>query len=168
MSVNFKRTEKLRRGEATMAASIIGTYVECSPTVQQVIREMIDVVNDSESDQDDIDAALATLFEALFPRAASDICEFEDRAYESPEFKEAARELDREQEEFAQRVRKLMKLNGVTQEQLANETGITQPAISNVLNRKARPQRRTVVKFAAALHVDPEELWPTSTDSTNQ
>ena len=58
------------------------------------------------------------------------------------------------------RVRKLMKVKGITQEDLANAAEITQPAVSNLLTRGCRPQRRTVEKFAGALGVNPSELWP--------
>jgi transcriptional regulator with XRE-family HTH domain len=47
-----------------------------------------------------------------------------------------------------------------TQEMLAEKAGVGQPAISNMLNRQCRPQRRTIQKFAAVLGVSPDELWP--------
>ena len=48
----------------------------------------------------------------------------------------------------------------MTQEQLAAKIGVGQPAISNMLNRQCRPQRRTVKRLATALDVSPEDLWP--------
>jgi len=48
----------------------------------------------------------------------------------------------------------------MTQEELAEKTGVGQPAISNMLNRQCRPQHRTVRRFADALGISPEELWP--------
>lgn len=153
-------TNVFRRGEATLAASLIGAYLECEPAIQEVIREMVAIVNADDSDPDDIDAALHTLQEALFPAFSSDICAADDRMLISPSFQDAARELDREEQAFADRVRQLMQQQGITQEQLARETGITQPAVSNILNRAARPQRRTVMRFATALGVAPSDLWP--------
>ena len=38
--------------------------------------------------------------------------------------------------------------------------GVGQPAISMVLTRNCRPQRRTVEKIAKALDVSAEEVWP--------
>jgi len=48
----------------------------------------------------------------------------------------------------------------MTQEALAAKLGVGQPAISNMLNRQCRPQRRTVLRLAQALGISPEELWP--------
>jgi transcriptional regulator with XRE-family HTH domain len=55
-----------------------------------------------------------------------------------------------------------MEERGVTQTELAERIGVGQPAISNMLCRQCRPQKRTVEKIAAALEVAPEELWPPS------
>jgi transcriptional regulator with XRE-family HTH domain len=49
----------------------------------------------------------------------------------------------------------------MTQAQLADKLGLGQPAISMMLQRNCRPQKRTVVRLADALGVAPEELWPT-------
>ena len=48
----------------------------------------------------------------------------------------------------------------VTQIQLAERIECTQPAISQMLNRKCRPQRKTLEKIAKAIDVDVRELWP--------
>jgi len=53
-----------------------------------------------------------------------------------------------------------MARRGMTQEALAAKLGVGQPAISNMLNRQCRPQRRTVLRLAQALGISPEELWP--------
>lgn len=78
----------------------------------------------------------------------------------SEEAKNAIADLDREEEEFATRLQKLMIEKGVTQQQLAEKLKVGQPAISNMLNRQCRPQRRTIYRIAGALGVNPEELWP--------
>jgi transcriptional regulator with XRE-family HTH domain len=49
---------------------------------------------------------------------------------------------------------------GLTQEQLAEKIGVGQPAISMMLKRQCRPQKRTVQRLAEALGVAAEELWP--------
>ena len=77
-----------------------------------------------------------------------------------PEAKEVLARMDREEAAFAQRLRDLMDARGLTQAQLADKVGIGQPAVSMMLNRACRPQRRTVLRFAEALGVAPEELWP--------
>ena len=52
-----------------------------------------------------------------------------------------------------------MKARAITQTQLASRVGCSQPAISQMLKRECRPQRSTILNLAAALDVDPRELW---------
>ncbi len=47
-----------------------------------------------------------------------------------------------------------------TQNELAAKVGIGQPAVSMMLNRACRPQRKTVIRFAEVLEVAPQDLWP--------
>ena len=61
---------------------------------------------------------------------------------------------------FAESLRTSMKKKGITQKDLANRIGCTQPAISQMLNRKCRPQRQTIFKLADALGISPRDLWP--------
>src|SRR5690242_20119616 len=68
--------------------------------------------------------------------------------------------MDREEAVFAERLRELMEAKGMTQAELADKLGIGQPAISMMLNRACRPQRKTVIDIAQALEVPPEDLWP--------
>jgi transcriptional regulator with XRE-family HTH domain len=53
-----------------------------------------------------------------------------------------------------------MTKSGITQEELAKTVGIGQPAISNMLKRQCRPQKRTVERLAEALKLSPQDLWP--------
>jgi len=77
----------------------------------------------------------------------------------APGTKEIRKEIRSEQEEFAARLRTLMKEKGINQEGLSKAAGIGQSAVSNILTRCCRPQRRTVKKFAEALGVSPSQLW---------
>jgi len=61
---------------------------------------------------------------------------------------------------FAESLRTCMKKKGISQKDLANRIGCTQPAISQMLNRKCRPQRQTIFKLAEALGISPRDLWP--------
>jgi transcriptional regulator with XRE-family HTH domain len=74
-----------------------------------------------------------------------------DRIFERMDSQEAA---------FANKLRDLLKNKGLTQGDLASRVGCSQPAISQMLTRKCRPQRQTILKLAAALDVHPRELWP--------
>jgi transcriptional regulator with XRE-family HTH domain len=78
----------------------------------------------------------------------------------SQEMKHAVEIMDREEAEFATRLAAIMKDRKLSQEGLAKLVGVGQPAISNMLNRQCRPQRATVERFANALEVPPDKLWP--------
>ncbi len=160
MPATMSRASSLRRGEATIGAAVLAAYLGCSPEVQAVVREMIEIINSDESEPEDLNAAVNTLCEALWPLKAAEIRATDESLCASEEMTRVAESLHAEQEAFSGRVRSLMSERGVSQEQLAKAAGITQPAVSNILNRNCRPQRRTVARFAAALGVHPEELWP--------
>ena len=65
-----------------------------------------------------------------------------------------------EKSEFANSLDGHMKAKGISQVELAAAIGVGQPAISMMLSRDCRPQRRTVEKLARALGVPPNDLWP--------
>lgn len=65
-----------------------------------------------------------------------------------------------QQDDFIRRLRQWMARRGLTQQELAEKLQITQPAISQLLNRKRRPQKQTILALAQALRIDPAELWP--------
>lgn len=71
-----------------------------------------------------------------------------------------ANELDSQEAAFAEKLRELMKARAMTQSELSSRVGCTQPAISQMLKRECRPQRKTILALANALNVDPRELWP--------
>ena len=50
-----------------LAATYIQAYLECSPELQEGIRDMILILNDPQADEDERFGALATLAYALFP-----------------------------------------------------------------------------------------------------
>jgi DNA-binding XRE family transcriptional regulator len=147
-------------------AQFFRAYLECDDEVQAIIRRQTAVATDREADEDDRALALSTVYEALFPESSpydgqlginlADLERFatgEDRA--------AVEEMDRQEATFSERLNAMMVSQGMTQAQLADAIGIGQPAISNLLNRKSRPQSRTVAKLARALGVTTNELWPT-------
>ena len=146
--------------EAVQFARFLYAFKECSSEIQAIILDMAEIVVDPESDEEERGHALDTMLEALLPGYCADVLETHQSMLLSPEGVRAREELDREEATFAETLRRHMEEKGVTQEQLANSAGISQPAISNMLNRKCRPQRRTIEKFAEALGVSALELWP--------
>jgi transcriptional regulator with XRE-family HTH domain len=74
-----------------------------------------------------------------------------------------AREVQRmntQEATFAHRVRELMETKRISQQELADRVGCSQPAISQMLNRSCRPQKKTILKIAEALQVQARDLWP--------
>lgn len=60
--------------------------------------------------------------------------------------------------EFGVRLRKIMRRYGVTQQELAARTGITQPSISNYINGLASPSFYVVDRIAKALDCSMDDL----------
>ncbi len=156
----------IQKLQLLQATKFLRAYLECSDEIQSEIRELLDVLNDPETDEDDCDMTLFTLADALFPnphddKLGMDLEESERLdASQSDEMRQAVDEMNREEDTFAQRLRKLMDERGMTQTTLAEHIGIGQSAISNMLHRQCRPQRRTVIRLAEALDVSPDDLWP--------
>lgn len=145
-------------------AHLLCAFRECSGEVQEVILEMAKIVEDPHATEDEREAAVATIAEALFPSGVNgtlgiDLDEVEGLASRRGE-KDVLEEMDQEEATFADRVNALLAQKGMTQGQLADAIGVGQPAVSMMLSRNCRPQRRTVEKMAKALKVSPEDIWP--------
>ncbi len=94
-------------------------------------------------------------------RYGMDLAQSESGAAERfPALQAEVEKMDSQEAQFADRLRQIMKDKHITQKQLAARVECTQPAISQMLNRKCRPQRSTLEKIATALQVDIRELWP--------
>lgn len=148
------------------ASPIVLALAECDEPLRAEAIELFKQLNSGELDEEQRFATTALLADILFPRADDqgapglDLAEAEAMAPSvNPEAKDVLDRMDREEAGFAQRVRDLMEAKGVTQAELADKLGIGQSAISMMLNRSCRPQRKTVARFAEALGVRPEELW---------
>ena len=139
---------------------IKSAYEQCSPEIQAAVDDMIAIVQSENATADEKNGALLTIVEALFPRLAADYLESCEQAERSPQAVEQRAALRAEQEYFSQNIRRIMRERNLTQEALAQLAGVGQSAISNLLNRNLRPQRRTVIRIAGALGVEPRSLWP--------
>jgi transcriptional regulator with XRE-family HTH domain len=153
---------------------LIRLYLECSDEVRSVVRSMIAVFEHPLTTEEDRQRAMTTITEALFVdpveghgRYGFKFLTAERDATEKPEQVErrssvAARQDQQDSQEatFAERLRKILEEKNVTQEELAVRIECTQSAISKMLSRNARPQRKTILKMAQALHVQPTDLWP--------
>jgi predicted XRE-type DNA-binding protein len=144
-------------------AQTYAAFLECSVEIQEGIREMVLMLRDPNSTDDECRMAMATIAEALFPTGLDghmgvDLETFEGIAPLQTQTEQSA--LDEQEAKFASRVDSLLKERKMTQVQLAEAIGVGQSAISMMLNRTCRPQRRTVERIATALNVDPASLWP--------
>jgi lambda repressor-like predicted transcriptional regulator len=144
-------------------AEVFQAYLECSNEVQVAIRDMVKVVHSSDATDDERSAALFTIAEALFPSRHNGALGFclETCEKEAPrEIREVLHHMNKEEATFANRLEAALESKGMTQGDLAAAIGVGQPAISMMISRNCRPQRRTVEKIANVLKVAPEELWP--------
>ena len=146
---------------------IMHALMECSEPIQAMVKEVLsEVLANPDATQEEIDMASSSIADALFPNPhkglhGMDLQESETEAAEqNEELSEIVRQMDEQEMSFASRVRTLMEEQGITQSELATSIGLGQSAIANILSRDCRPQRRTVVKIADALGVDPITLWP--------
>lgn len=149
------------------ASPIVLALMECDEELRAEAIELFKALASGKLDEEQRIATITLLAEILFPKADQsglpglDLVEAEQMASEvNPEARDTLARMDAEEADFAQRLRQLMEAKNMTQVQLASAVGIGQPAVSMMLNRTCRPQRKTVVRFAQALGVAPEELWP--------
>jgi lambda repressor-like predicted transcriptional regulator len=149
------------------ASPIVLALAECDEELRAEAIELFKQLSNGDLDEEQRFATTALLAEILFPNtddkgiSGLDLAEAEAIGPAvNPEAREALDRMDREEAIFAQRLHDSMEAKGLTQAKLADKVGIGQPAVSMMLNRACRPQRKTVVRFAEALGVRPEELWP--------
>jgi predicted XRE-type DNA-binding protein len=161
---DFLSTEK-RQLETVVGIEFLNAFLECSDAIQKSVVEMIGILKDPETDPDDRAMTLHTLAEALFPDKQTreyglDLERSEaESVRKSPELAGIVERMDREEEAFARTLQTIMEQRGLSQSELAEKMGISQPAISNMLNRNCRPQRRTIQRLAQALDVPENTLW---------
>lgn len=160
MATNTIRAQEIVKTQATQFATCLRAYQECTTEVQKIVDEMSVIVSDEEATSDEKDMAADVIVEALFPGLGADYLDIHRDILKQKPFVQARKELEAQEDLFATNLERIMKERKLTQEQLAAMTGVSQPAISNVLNRQCRPQQRTVMRFAEALDVDPATLWP--------
>lgn len=158
--------EWMRSMPVPLRKEFVGALVECSDAVQEVVIRLLAVIKDPRTTQAERQRALMTIADALFPNSdhgeyGLDLVESEARAAaESPALAREVQRMNGQEATFAERVRQLMEAKRLSQQELAERVGCSQPAISQMLNRSCRPQKKTILKVAEALNVNARELWP--------
>lgn len=145
---------------------LLYALANCTEQLRQALIDLVAVADDPDSSDEDRASARATIYETLRVHAhrapyGESLSSVEAAAVgRSPDADRIARQMDSQEEQFARKLRELMKAKGLTQTELAKRSDCTQPAISQMLSRSCRPQKRTILKLADALGVTPSELWP--------
>jgi len=137
-------------------------YDSASPEIRDIVDTMVQIINDPGADDDERQAAIDTMDEALFPTFTNGVygIPIEDTAVDADGNPIDDVETREKEKVFARKVKAAMKRRGMTQTQLAQRIGIGQPAVSMLLRRVCRPQKATVNRIAKALDLDPNDLWP--------
>jgi len=167
-TANIEKKPTYLEISAIQAASpIVLAFAECDDELRLEALDLFKELVEGKLDEEQRIATTTLLAEILFPNSDDrglpglDLGEAEQMAAEvNPEARGVLDRMDAEEAEFASRVRRLMEEKNITQAQLAQKIGIGQPGVSMLLNRTCRPQKKTVLRIAEALHVSPEELWP--------
>ena len=149
-----------------MFAQVFQAYVECTEEIQSLIRDMVEIVNDSSATEDEKLMACSTIAESLFPSRHHGQLGVDLEQAERLDAERSAR--DQRRSRFDGPPRRALRGSGPCADARARHdaspTGhaceIGQPAVSNLLSRRSRPQRRTVEKIARALGVATSEIWP--------
>jgi predicted XRE-type DNA-binding protein len=149
------------------ASPVVLAFAQCDEELRAEAVELFKALMGGDLDEEQRIATTALLAEILFPDADEkgvpglDLADAEQLAiHANPEAGTVLARMDQEEADFAQRLRQVMEAKKMTQAELAEAVGIGQPAVSMMLNRSCRPQKRTVLRFAQALGVAPGELWP--------
>jgi lambda repressor-like predicted transcriptional regulator len=124
------------------------------------ITTLVEASESGDLDSPERESVYAALAQTLFPRETKALTPTSWAAANEEE-RRIDREMDAEEATFAKRLEAAMRETGVSQVELAAAIDVGQPAISMMLKRSCRPQRRTVERIAQALGVNPEVLWPT-------
>lgn len=159
--------EEVQVSAFKLASPIVRALMECDPKLRDAAIELFEQLGSGDLDAEQTYATAVLIAEILFPNTdhngmygldAEEVEKIEVKA--DPSVGPVIAKMDQQEATFADRLRRAMEERGTTQSELAAKVGIGQPAISMMLKRECRPQRRTVEKIAAALDVPPEHLWP--------
>ncbi len=146
----------------------LGALIECSDEVQQVVVSLVNVLKDSRTTVSERTRALSTIADALFLNPCEDDGEYGQdlaaseayAAVRSPSLAREVAKMNTQEATFSQRLQELMAAKRISQQELADRVGVSQPAISQMIRRVCRPQKKTILKLAEAFNVHPREIWP--------
>jgi DNA-binding XRE family transcriptional regulator len=143
-------------------SEVLQAFFQLDARTQQEIQEQVKRVSDPQTtaaERDRAEKKLAALLRSVGKNdQAGPVIDRDERF--SPAHHELRTRMQEAEATFAQTLARLMAERQLTQAQLAERIGVGQSAISMLLKRRSRPQRRTLGKLAQALGVSVEALWP--------
>jgi len=140
-----------------LALPFILALKDCDDELRGVASELLVQLAGGELDAHEEASTLNLLAEMLSPHANHT---YMMAVEASPDAARITADMLRQEATFADRLQATMTARGITQAELAEKIGVGQPAVSMMLNRTCRPQKKTVHKIATALGVTPADLGP--------
>lgn len=145
----------------TERSKIWAVLAACSHETSETVASSIRALKDSRTTQAERQHALTTIADALFVKTDDrERPHTPDGSHRVQPPTIAVHDTETQQSMFAERLRAIMESKCLSQQELAERVGCSQPAISQMLNRRCRPQKKTILKLAEALGVKPADLWP--------
>jgi DNA-binding XRE family transcriptional regulator len=143
-------------------SEVLLAFFQLDPGTQREIQEQLKRLDDpqtSAAERDRAEKTLAAILQSAGGKhRAGRVLSRAERF--TPAHHDLRAQMEQAEEAFAATLARLMAERQLTQAQLAERIGVGQSAISMLLKRRCRPQRRTLGKLAEALGVPVEELWP--------
>jgi DNA-binding XRE family transcriptional regulator len=148
-------------------AAALPRYLRCSTRIQGVVCDLVQVFNDPDTRKEERERVLTALAVTLCrePPSSSEPKDPPARQPRAPDEALWRRKLEEEENLFVANLKRLMEDRKLTQAELAERAGLSQPAISMMLARRYRPQRRTIRLLAQVLGVAENELSPEVPDA---
>jgi transcriptional regulator with XRE-family HTH domain len=131
----------------------VARLAACSDAVQQDVIKLLGVLKNPDTTPAERQRALTTIADALFMNP-------DETDAKVPRLAREVEKMNTQEATFAQRLRELMEAKRISQQELAERAHCSQPAISQMLNRTCRPQKKTILKLAEALNMQARDLWP--------
>ena len=159
------RSSKNGSDQVASPAEVLIAYLEKSLIVQAVVRDLVNMLKDGNLPSEEYQWAETALHDALFRHRSPEqgklgpVVSAEERE-QLPGLRETRQRMAEVEKVFAANLARFLKEKEISQAELANRVGVGRSAISMMLSRHCRPQRRTIEKIAEALGVELVELWP--------
>ena len=147
---------------ALKVSDVLQAFFQLDAATQQEIQEQVKRLSDahtSAAERDLTEKTLAAMLHSAAGKPAARPVLSQDERF-GPAHHELRAHMEQAEAAFAATLARLLAERQLTQAQLAERIGVGQSAISMLLKRRCRPQRRTLGKLAEALGVTVEVLWP--------